>query len=197
MVSIALKTPNNIYILDEVKGEKCCMGQIIQIFLWHRRMGHINFDNLVKINKKQGVRDLPLIVKPSDPICKHCQHGNQTRVTFKTNEHSTSNPLQLIHIDLCGPTRTKILQGENYFMLLIDDYTRMTWVSFLKNKSEAIDKLKVFKELVENKTDLKINSLRSNNGGDFTSNEFGKLCEMHGIKRQLSKTRTQQQNGVV
>jgi hypothetical protein len=57
-------------------------------------------------------------------------------------------------------------------MLLIDDYTRMTWVSFLKNKSEAIDKFKVFKELVENETDLKIKCLRSDNGGEFTSNEF-------------------------
>jgi hypothetical protein len=100
--------------------------------------------------------DLPLIVKPLDPVSKHCQHGKQTKLAFKRKEHSTSKPLQLIHIDLCGPNRTKILQGEHYFMLLIDDYTRMTWVVFLKKKSEAIDKFKVFKELVENKTDLKI-----------------------------------------
>jgi hypothetical protein len=77
MVATTLRTPNNIYILDEVKGEKCCMGKIDQRWLWHRRMGHINFDNLVKINKKKVVRDLPLIVKPSDPICKHFQHGKQ------------------------------------------------------------------------------------------------------------------------
>jgi hypothetical protein len=74
-------------------------------------------------------------------------------------EHSTSNPLQLIHTDLYGPTRNKILQGENYFMLLIDHYVIMTLVSFLKNKSEAIDKFKVFKELVQNETDLKIKFL--------------------------------------
>jgi hypothetical protein len=57
-------------------------------------------------------------------------------------------------------------------MLLIDDYTRMTWVSFLKNKSEAFEKFKAFKALVENETDLKIKCLRSDNGGEFTSNEF-------------------------
>jgi hypothetical protein len=196
LVATTLRTPNNIYILDEVKGEKCCMGQIDQSWLWHRRMGHINFDNLVKINKKKVVRDFPLILKPSNPICKHCQHGKKTRVTFKTKEHSTSKPLQLIHIDLCGPTITKRLQGEHYFMLLIDDYTIMTWVSFLKKKSKAIDKFKVFKELVENETDLKIKCLQSDNGGDFTSNEFEKFCEMHGIKRQFLVARTPQQNGV-
>jgi len=75
LVSTTLMTPNNIYILDKVKGEKCCMGQIDQSWPWHRRMGHINFSNLVKIGKKQAIRDLPLNVKPSHHICKLCQHG--------------------------------------------------------------------------------------------------------------------------
>ena len=68
------------------------MGQVDQSWLWNRIMGHINFDNLVKISKKQVVRDMPTIVKPSYHICKHCQHGKQTGVTFKTNEHSTQSP---------------------------------------------------------------------------------------------------------
>jgi hypothetical protein len=93
-------------------------------------------------------------------------------VSFKTKEYATSKPLELVHTDLCGPTRTKSLQGESYFMFLIDDYTRMTWVTFLKNKSEAFEKFKAFKALVENETDLKIKCLRSDNGGEFTSNEF-------------------------
>jgi hypothetical protein len=132
----------------------------------------MNFDNLVKINTKQAVRDMPKITKPSNTICKQCQHGKQSRVSFKTKEYTTSKPLELVHTDLCGPTRTKSLQGEKYFMLLIDDYTRMTWVSFLRNKSEAFEKFKSFKALVENEIDLKIKCLRSDNGGEFTSNEF-------------------------
>jgi hypothetical protein len=118
-------------------------------------MGHMNFDNLVKINTKQAVRDMPKITKPSNIVCKQCQHGKKSRVSFKTKEYATSKPLERVHIDLCGPTRTQSLQGENYFMLLIDDYTRMTWVSFRKNKSKAFEKFKAFKALVENETDLK------------------------------------------
>jgi hypothetical protein len=114
---------------------------------------------LVKINKKQAIRDIPPIIKPSNPICKHFQHGKQTKVTFNTKEHSTTKPLQLIHIDLFGPTRTKTLQGEYYFILFIDYYTRMMWVVFLKKKSEAFDKFKVFKEMVENENNLKIKCL--------------------------------------
>ena len=58
-------------------------------WLWHKRMGHLNFDNLVKISKKEVVRDLPKIVKPLNSFCKHCQHVNQTRASFKTKEHMT------------------------------------------------------------------------------------------------------------
>jgi hypothetical protein len=93
-------------------------------------------------------------------------------VSFKKKEYATSKPMKLVHIDLCGPTKTKILQAKNYFVLLMDDYTIMTWVSFLKNKSEALENFKSLKALVENEIDLKIKCLRSYNGGEFTSNQF-------------------------
>jgi hypothetical protein len=65
-------------------------------------------------------------------------------------EYSTSKPLDLVHTDLCGPTQTKSLQGESYFILFIDDFNRMAWVCFIKEKLEALNKFKSFKTLVEN-----------------------------------------------
>ena len=153
-------------------------------------MGHIHFGNLTKIRKKQAVREMPEIKKPKNSMCEPCQHGKQTRVEFKTKEHSTTRPLELVHTNLCGPTRSKGLNGEEYFMLLIDDFTRMTWVCLLKKKSEASGYFKIFKELVENETKQKIKCLRSDNGGEFTSKEFNNYCEEHGIKRQFSAART-------
>jgi hypothetical protein len=82
-------------------------------------------------------------------------------------------------------------------MLFIDDFTRMGWICFLKEKSKALNKFKAFKTLVENETETKIKCLRSDNGGEFTSKEFDLFCEMHGIKRQLSTARTPQQNMIV
>jgi hypothetical protein len=73
-----------------------------------------------------------------------------------------------VHTDLAGPTTTKGLKGEKYFMLLVDDYTRMTTVCFLKNKSEAFENFKIYKEMVENEMDSRIKCLISDNGGDFT-----------------------------
>ena len=65
-------------------------------------------------------------------------------------------PIEIVHTNLCGPTRTKILQGEYYFMLFIDDYTRMTWAKFIKEKLEAFEKFKIFKAKVENETNLNV-----------------------------------------
>jgi hypothetical protein len=78
LVAKAIRTPNNVYILDEINGEKCFMGQIDESWLWHKRMGHMNFDNLVKINTKQAVRDMLKFTKPTSIICKQCQHGRLT-----------------------------------------------------------------------------------------------------------------------
>jgi transposase InsO family protein len=102
-----------------------------------------------------------------------------------------------VHIYLNGTTPTKGLKGEKYFMLLVNDYTRMTIVFFLKNKSETFENFKIYKEMVQSEMDSKIKCLRSNNGGESTSKEFMDYCNSHGIKRQFFLARTPQRNGVV
>jgi hypothetical protein len=74
-VIVAPRTPSNVYILNIEEEEKCCMSQIDESWLWHKRMGHIGFDNLIKVNKKEVVRDMPRIIKASNFVCRHCQHG--------------------------------------------------------------------------------------------------------------------------
>ena len=136
------------------------------------------------------MRDLPKLVKPTNAICKEFQLGKQTRISFWSKKNCSNELLELVHTNLCGPSKVKILQGYKYFMLLIDDYSRMVWVTFLREKSEALEKFKIFKVMVEIETGLKIKCLRSDRGGEFTSSEFNSFCEEHGIKRQLSALRT-------
>ena len=78
---------------------------------------------------------MPQITKPTNTLCKQCQQGKQTKTRFTSIEYSTRIPLEIVHTDLVGPTTTKGLKGERYFLLLVDDYKRMTVVLFLKNTS--------------------------------------------------------------
>ena len=95
--------------------------QTCESWLWHRRLGHLNFDHIISLSKKNAVRDMPVIKKPSNTICKSCQLGKQTCISFKTKEKlSTSRPLQLVHMDLCEPSRTNAPSGESYFMLIVE-----------------------------------------------------------------------------
>jgi transposase InsO family protein len=82
-------------------------------------------------------------------------------------------------------------------MLIIDDYSRITWVSFLKEKSEAFEKFKVFKALTENETGKRLKAIRSERGGEFSSRDFKEFYDKHGIKREYTIPRSPQQNGVV
>ena len=86
-------------------------------------------------------------------------------------------PLEIVTIDLCRPMRAKGLEGELYFMLLIYDYTRMTWVFFLKKSFKSFEFFKIFKEIIENETKMKIKILRLNNGGELIQINFGIFLE--------------------
>ena len=75
-------------------------------------MGHIHFDNLVKISKKQTIREMSKITKLANVVFKHCWRGKKTKVEFKTKEYTTTKPLEILHIHLCGPMRTKGMESE-------------------------------------------------------------------------------------
>jgi hypothetical protein len=116
LVSTAARTSNNIYVLTEIGNEKCFLGKEYESWLWNRTMGHMHFDNLFKVIKREVVREMPQITKPTNTLCKHCQQGNQTSTRFKSKEYSTKRPLEIVHTDLVGPTTTNVFKGERYFI---------------------------------------------------------------------------------
>ncbi|KAM1179120.1 hypothetical protein ACFX1X_018618 [Malus domestica] len=165
-------------------------------WLWHLRFGHLNFGGLELLSKKEMVRGLPCINRP-DQACEGCLLGKQFRKSFP-NESTTraQKPLELIHTDACGPIKPNSLGKNNYFLFFINDFSRKTWVYFLKQKSEVFGAFKKFKAAVENESGCKIKAMRSDRGGEFTSKEFQEFCEANGIRRPLTVPRSPQQNGV-
>ena len=138
MVAKGIRTENNVYVLKEGTKE-CNLIKYDESWLWHRRLGHLKFDHIINIMNNGAVKDLPKISKPYDFVCKPCKMGKLTRTQFKSkNLTSTDKPLQLVHIDLCQSSRKEGTGREIYFMLVIDDNSKLTWVSFLKEKSKSV-----------------------------------------------------------
>ncbi|MCO5594848.1 hypothetical protein L7F22_048882 [Adiantum nelumboides] len=131
-------------------------------------------------------------------VCEACLMGKQQRKAFpQESSNRAQAPLELVHADLCGKMSTSALGGSFNFLLLVDDYSRKMWVYFIREKSEAFGKFKLWHKLVENETGKKVKKLRTDRGGEFISDEFNSYCNDYGIKRQLTTAHTPQQNGVV
>nr|GEU53277.1 hypothetical protein [Tanacetum cinerariifolium] len=143
--------------------------------LWHRRLGHINFETINKLVKGNLVRGLPIKVFENNNTCVACKKGKQHRASCKTKPVSTiDQPLFRLHINLFGPTFVKSLNKKSYCLVITDDYSRFTLVFFLASKDETSPILKTFITGLENQLSLKVK----------------------GIKREFSVPRTPQQNGI-
>ncbi|KAH9724999.1 hypothetical protein KPL70_007704 [Citrus sinensis] len=191
----------NVYIIDiECAStlDKCFSALHDDCWLWHRRLGHASMDLISKILKDNLVKGLPKIGFQKDKICEACQFGKQIKTSFKNKNHiSTSKPLELLHIDLFGPSRYASLNGKYYAFVIVDDYSRYTWVLFLANKDDALDAFKVLCKKLQNEKGHGIVCIRSDHGGEFENHAFESFCNNLGIEHQFSSPRTPQQNGVV
>ena len=199
MIAKVQMTKNRMFLLniqtDVAKCLKSCLKD--PNWIWHLRFGHLNFDGLRLLAKKNMVKGLPY-VKHLDQFCEGCLYGKQSRKSFpQESSWKARRPLELVHIDLCGPIKPSSFGKNNYFLLFIDDFSRKTWIYFVKEKSEVFGMFKRFKALVEKESGYYIKALRSDRGGEFTSNEFKKFCAENGIRRPMTVPFTPQQNGFV
>ena len=100
-------------------------------WLWHRPLGHTSMNLISRISKNIYVKRLPNMIFEKDKICVACQLGKQVITSFKNKQYfSTTRPLQLLYIDLFGPSRTASLGVEHYAFVMVDNFSRFTWVIF-------------------------------------------------------------------
>ncbi|KAJ0448763.1 putative RNA-directed DNA polymerase [Helianthus annuus] len=162
---------------------------------WHNRLGHLHFAGLKQLHDRGMVQGLPNINQHA--TCESCITCKQARLPFKGTLTRAKARLELVHTDLCGPMQVPSLGNSFYYLLFIDDLTRMCWVYFVTHKSEVFTKFRLFKAMVERECERSIKVLRSDRGGEFCSVEFNRFCEQAGIKRELTVAYTPQHNGVV
>ncbi|GJV16507.1 putative ribonuclease H-like domain-containing protein [Tanacetum coccineum] len=197
---VLLRVPrkDNIYSVDlksvvPTKGLTCLIAKatIDESNLWHRRLGHTNFKNMNKLMRGNLVRGLPLKIFKNDHSCVTCQNGKQHKASYKAKlVNSISKPLHMLHMNLFSPTNVKSLKKKSYCLVVIDDFSRFSWVFFLATKDETSRILKTFITGIENQLDHKVKVIRCDNGTEFKNIVMNQFCEMKGIKREFSVART-------
>lgn len=139
----------NLYLVDftseDANLRTCLFTKASLGWLWHRRLAHVGMSTLKKVLKKDMVRGLKDVVFEKDKPCSACQAGKQVANTHPTKAFmSTSRPLELLHMDLFGPTTYASAGGNLYRLVIVDDFSRYTWVFFLHYKSEVASIFKKF-----------------------------------------------------
>ncbi|KAG7578131.1 Zinc finger CCHC-type [Arabidopsis thaliana x Arabidopsis arenosa] len=195
----ASRSKNRLYkVLMEVEATRCLqITALNDSAKWHARLGHVGLETMKSMVKKELVTGMPSFSVEKE-TCASCLLGKQTRRTFpQATSYRATNTLELVHGDLCGPITPTTAAQNRYIFVLIDDYSRYMWTLLLKEKSDAFERFKRFKALVEQETGNSIKTFRTDRGGEFTSHEFQKFCDDTGIKRHLTAPYSPQQNGVV
>ena len=141
---------------------------------------------------------MPILSFEEDKIYDACQLSKQTKNYFKSKHIiSTSRSLELLHIDLFGSTRTTSLEGKKYRLIIVDDYSRFTWILFLAYKNETFSAFIKFYKKVSNEKSATIVLIRSDHGSEFNNHYFKNFCNENDIEHNFSDPRTSQQNEIV
>ncbi|GJX26272.1 retrovirus-related pol polyprotein from transposon TNT 1-94 [Tanacetum coccineum] len=169
-----------------------------QSWLWHQRLSHLNFATINNLVKNNLVRGLPKMKFEKDHLCSACEQGKIHQKHHKSKmAFALNTPLYLLHMDLYGPMRVESINGKRYVLVVVDDYSRYTWVFFLCSKDKASEVIISFIKKTQVNLQLQVQRVRTDNGTEFKNKTLAKFFDEVGTTQQFSATRTPQQNGVV
>ena len=167
--------------------------------LWHQRFGHLGYDNLARLTTMvEGINvtaDEFRGVGNSGAICEPCALGKQHRQPFKASEPAATQPLELVHTDVCGPMPITSLGGNNYFVTLLDDYSKLSAVLPLPHKSAVATAVKEVLNQLETQSGYGTKRLRCDNGTEYVNAQLKGFCHGKGIKLETTVRYTPEQNG--
>jgi transposase InsO family protein len=188
----------DMYILnadtDIDYGTNEVVTSLLSYELWHARLGHLNRADTKDVLARQQLQASHMNSDSKCEVC--CTEKMKKAPTLKESQWHATACNELVHADIFGPMENS-LSGLKYALVYIDDYSRQAAVYLLKNKSEQSRYFKLYKAYAEKKIGLPIKSVRTDNGGEFTSNEYEEFLQTNGIQHHKSTPYTPQQNGVV
>ncbi|KAL8135314.1 hypothetical protein AgCh_010107 [Apium graveolens] len=158
-------------------GSTICLlsrASIEESWNWHKRLSHLNFNNINELVKKDLVRGLPTSVFAPNGLCDSCQKAKQRKYSFKRKTKSSI-------LDLFGPFNVMYIAKKKYAMVIVDEFTRYTWVYFLHKKNETASTLTDHVRDLDKLVKDSVKVIRSDNGTDFKNSIMEESCKEHGI----------------
>ena len=202
-VLLVAKRMNGLYYVEEDQARANAVNSNTEprskLEMWHKRYGHLNEMDLKYLFDSKKVRGIDISGNKGKKClsdCIICVQGKMSQQPFPEHSSRTSEMLEIIHTDLCGPMRVESKAGNKYVLTFIDDYSRWCEVRFLSKKSEVLEEFKKFKNFVETQKGRKIKMIQSDNGTEYCNKQFDRYLESCGIMRRLTVPHTPQQNGV-
>lgn len=188
-------TPNTNSGLFELKVVRVPSAMVaVDLLTAHGRLGHINFDFV----RRAANLGIGLSLKSSkQPDCTGCRLGKSTKLSVPAHSISrAAYPGQLLHSDVCGPFKPAGLGLFNFFLVIIDDHSRLAILYPLRAKSEVASHIKACIALHRTAIGATVKTLRTDRGGEFSSNELNLCLRDHGITHQQPPAESSPQNGV-
>nr|GEV38198.1 hypothetical protein [Tanacetum cinerariifolium] len=167
-------------------------------WLWHQRLSHLYFDTINDLAKNDLVSGLPKFKYAKEHLCPSCEQGKIKRASHPPKPvPNLKQRLHLLYMDLCGPVRVASINGKRYVLVIVDDYSRYTWVHFLKTKDETPEVIKNFLKKIFVRLQVPVIIVRTDNGTEFKNHVLKEYFDSVGITHKTSAAKTPQQNGVV
>ncbi|GJV54190.1 retrovirus-related pol polyprotein from transposon TNT 1-94 [Tanacetum coccineum] len=155
-------------------------------WLWHHRLSHLKFDTLNKLAKDGLARGILKLKFQKDHLCLACALGKSKKSSHQPKAKDTNQEkLYLLHMDLCGPMRVASINGKRYTLVIVDDYSRFTWVKIFRTKDEAPEAIiKCIKNILV-RLNATVRNVRTNNGTKFVNQTLCEFYENVGISHHL------------
>ncbi|GKB72024.1 retrovirus-related pol polyprotein from transposon TNT 1-94, partial [Tanacetum coccineum] len=194
----------NLYTLsigDMIKSSSICLlskASKTKSWLRHQCSSHLKFSTINQLAKQGLIRGLPKLKFEKDHLCSACSLGKIKKHSCKPkSEDINQEKLCLLDMDLCEPMCAESINGNKYILVIIDDYSWFTWVTFLRSKDEALKLIIKFIKMIQVRLNATVRNIHTDNGIEFVNQTLRSYYEDVGISHETSVARTPQQNGIV
>ncbi|WVZ89633.1 hypothetical protein U9M48_036012 [Paspalum notatum var. saurae] len=193
---VCFKKGSTSHLFRPGPARRLVVSPSADIWKWHRRLGHLSFDLLVRLSSMGLIRGLPKLRAEKDLVCHPCRHGKMVAASH-IPVSTTSYPGELLHMDTVGPARVASVSGKWYVLVVVDDFSRFSWVFFMEFKDEAFGFVRDLVLRLRNESHKAMRAIHSDNGGEFRNSRFENFCCDQDLDHQFSSPYTPPQNGVV